>query len=169
MPHTGIGALDVEPPLDYRRCMTATSAPPVPIVVGVTDLRRRLAGIIEDALKSGAVVFVTQGGVATCVLLAHKQYATLMEDSESTRQAGAERRTGAEAAAVTHRQGRERITRPTMIRVTDERSFLCDPETAEFFLDQGLSIDAEAEEARARGSSETMVSYSRSRRTVNTS
>ena len=52
-----------------------------------TDLRRRRAGIIEDALKSGAVVFVTQSGVAMCVLLAHKQYAALMEDSESARQA----------------------------------------------------------------------------------
>ena len=91
--------------------MAGTGAPPVPIVVGVTDLRRRLAGIIEDALKSGAVVFVTQSGVATCVLLAHKQYVALMrEDRGDERRAKPSGRpngaTDAEAAAVTQGQAR---------------------------------------------------------------
>ena len=102
---------------------------PAPDIITITDFRRDAAGIIGDAVASGAPVFVTQHGRVTAVLLSRDRYERLLHRSalvEPETTGGADPLPAAEAEA-----------RPATALV--ETLFgLVDPATASFLEFEGF-------------------------------
>jgi prevent-host-death family protein len=97
---------------------------PAPTIITITDFRRDAAGIIGDAVASGAPVFVTQHSRVTAVVLSRDRYERLLH-----RSALVEQETAAEGADPLPAAKAE--TRPATALV--ETLFgLVDSETADF-------------------------------------
>ena len=114
---------------------------PAPTIFSITDFRRDAAGIIGDAVASGAPVFVTQHSSVTAVVLSRRRYEHLLH-----RLAFMESRTAAESApgaqGVEGAQGADPL--PAVKAATRGSSELVetvfglvDPDTADFLRVEG--------------------------------
>ena len=104
----------------------------------ITEFRRDAAGIIGDAVASGAPVFVTQHGRVTAVLLSRERYECLLQraafvEPETAGGGDPLPATDAEARSATARAE----ARPATALVETQFG-LVDPATADFLKIEGF-------------------------------
>jgi len=114
-----------------------------PLVVGVSELRRRLADLIFQGQRGEHPLFITQHGFVSAVLISRKQYDDWCPDVERSRHEGQPRRAGDAQRALTpagqHRRRPGYAIVPTR-KVWTQYGW-CDFEVAQVLAEQGVETE----------------------------
>jgi prevent-host-death family protein len=116
-----------------------------PLVVGVSELRRRLADLIFQVERGEQPLFITQHGFVSAVLISRKQYDDWCPDGERRRHEGQPRRTdhsqlpAGPALAGQHRRRPGFTVVPTR-KVWTQYGW-CDFEVAQVLAEQGVDTE----------------------------
>ena len=112
-----------------------------PLVVTVSDLRRRLAALIDEVDRHGHPLFVTQYGLVTAVLVSAEEYGTwrsLDPADPDERRRSPEPRPSHLRIPPSHRS--PRLTPLPTTRVWTQYG-RCDFETAQVLAEQGVETE----------------------------
>jgi len=116
----------------------------LPLLVSVTQLRRKTTGVLRQVADSGQPVFVTQYGSVELVLLTRRAYERLLRASERAviPESAGEQTAAAQAGTRTDATADPLAVFGQLPRDTlfETRWGLVDRDTAAFFLDEGEEI-----------------------------
>jgi prevent-host-death family protein len=116
-----------------------------PLVVGVSELRRRLAALIFQVERGEHPLFITQHGFVSAVLISRKQYNEWCPDTERRRHEGQPRhgdqarRSSGSAPVGQHRRRPGYEVVPTR-KVWTQYGW-CDFEVAQVLAEQGVDTE----------------------------
>ncbi len=118
-----------------------------PFVVGVSELRRRLADLIEEVGGGEHPLFITQHGLVTAVLISRDQYRSWCPESEKRRHTEGEprriERDTRQPGVAPARPSAARIQRSPVVptrRVWTQYGW-CDFEIAQVLAEQGVETE----------------------------
>lgn len=111
-----------------------------PFVVGVSDLRRRLASLVDEVDRGGHPLFITHHGVVIAVLISREEYRACCPHDGRPRRPGDEQRSIHLIAKgpPSRRSGRSTVL-PTR-RVWTQYGW-CDFEVAQVLAEQGVDTE----------------------------
>jgi prevent-host-death family protein len=110
------------------------------LVVTVSELRRRLAALIDEVDQQEHPVFVTQYGVVTAVLISRREYESGRQERESRRCEPCDSgRASAVPAIASSRRSRRLTPEPTR-RVWTQYGW-CDFVVAQVLAEQGVETE----------------------------
>lgn len=117
-----------------------------PFVVGVSELRRHLADLIDQVGRGKRPLFITQYGFVTAVLISRKQYQEWCPDGEASRHTGGERRHAEHTSRSGEFAGGASRLRPLGDTVLPTRRIWtqygwCDFESAQVLAEQGVETE----------------------------
>jgi len=116
-----------------------------PLVVGVSELRRRLAHLIFQVERGEHPLFMTQHGFVSAVLISRKQYDEWCPDDERRRHEGQTQGAGSPQRAAGSAQAGQHRRRPGYAVVTTRKVWTqygwCDFEVAQVLAEQGVETE----------------------------
>lgn len=111
-----------------------------PFVVGVSDLRRRLASLIDEVDRGGHPLFITHHGVVAAVLISKAEYHARCPEDGGLRRPGDEQRP-VQLVAKSPPSRRSRLSSVLPTRRVWTQYGWCDFEVAQVLAEQGVDTE----------------------------
>jgi prevent-host-death family protein len=111
-----------------------------PFVIGVSDLRRRLASLIDEVDRGGHPLFITHHGAVAAVLISREEYRALRPDDARPHHPGDGQRPVQPVARTPSSRHSGRCTVLPTRRVWTQYGW-CDFEVAQVLAEQGVDTE----------------------------